>query len=1040
MQAEQPRRQGNLLGVSTLLLVWCLAAWAIATRSYVAETSEVVRQQTQLAHLRAEDLADSIQRNLAYLSGVPAFFTHGLRVVHTLSRYGPRAAPSTLPHDERKARWTADPALHDLDETLAMAADRLHVDLIFVINAAGDTVAASNWEDIGSAVGTNYAERRFFQENRAGRAWMQFAVGKSTHVPGLYFASPVILDGKFLGTVMAKADVGNLTFLIKETSAYVTDTNGVIVLSDDKRREMLAIPGAAIHAMPAAERQETYERTGFAELDVQPWGDLQFPALVRIQGKDIPSLVASRALPEFGLTVYVEDELPAYFTLQRERNAKFLAAAAIGVLVILLAYGTLLHIRSIRLSRDRLRESEERYSLRLANLGDGVYETDRDGRCTYNNPTALAMLGLAEDEVLGQDAHDLFHHHLPDGSGYELARCPIHHTLRDGQRRQIEDWFWRKDGSGFPVALTASPIWKFGQRLGVIVVFQDITERRHLDESRRLSSLIYQTSHEAMVVTDANNLIVDVNPAFTQQTGYTLAEVAGMNPKIFQSGHHDAAFYQEMWRSLIEKGHWQGELWDRRKDGSLQIKLANISVIRNADGSIFRHVAQFFDITDRKRQEEMIRTQAYFDTLTELPNRRLFVDRLEQETKKARRTGKPLALLFIDLDRFKEVNDTLGHAKGDALLVEAARRLVRCVRETDTVARMGGDEFTLILPEFGERVHLERVAQDILQALSRPYTLEGSEVGYISGSMGIAVYPEDATVLDDLMKHADRALYASKTEGRGRFSYFSPSMQKEAREKLELTSALRFALARNEMEVYYQPIVELATGRIAKAEALLRWTHPERGPISPEVFIPLAEEFGLIHEIGDWVFRQASAAAAAWRSELGCTVQVSINRSPIEFDRGAAHWISTLEAVGLPGDSIAIEITEGLLLKQSDKVKQALADCRRHGIAVSIDDFGTGFSALSYLKRFEIDYLKVDRSFVRHLADSESDKALVEAIVVMAHKLSIRAIAEGVETEAQRDLLQAFGCDYAQGHFYARPLPAQAFKELLANHLAPARP
>lgn len=561
---------------------------------------------------------------------------------------------------------------------------------------------------------------------------------------------------------------------------------------------------------------------------------------------------------------------------------------------------------------------------------------------------------------------------------------------------------------------------------------QDITERKEVEESMRLAALIYQSSAEAVMVTDEHNRIIDVNPAFVQQTGYTLEEVLGQNPNILKSGRHDKAFYQEMWRSILETDKWAGEVWDRRKDGSLYAKHASINVIRHPDGRIYRHVAQFLDITYRKQKEEQIWRQANFDMLTELPNRRLFHDRLEQETKKAHRTGLSMALLFIDLDRFKEINDSLGHAKGDILLVEAARRISACVRESDTVARLGGDEFTVILTEFSERLHLERIAQDMIQALSKPFDLGGGDAGYISASIGIALYPDDAKDMEELLKHADQAMYAAKAEGRSRFCYFIPSMQMEAREKLTLTNDLRQALARNELEVYYQPIVDTASGLITKAEALLRWRHPTRGMVSPATFIPLAEESGLILEIGDWVFQQAIVSIERCRKKCGRIIQVSVNMSPLQFEQAAKPlWIDSLAGAGLPGNSITVEITEGLLIKDSAKVKQHLLELRNSGVEVSIDDFGTGFSALSYLKQFDIDYLKIDRSFVSHLVENESDKALTEAIIVMAHKLGIKVVAEGVETKEQLRQLIGFGCDYVQGYLYSLPLPAEEFEKFL---------
>ena len=573
-----------------------------------------------------------------------------------------------------------------------------------------------------------------------------------------------------------------------------------------------------------------------------------------------------------------------------------------------------------------------------------------------------------------------------------------------------------------------------GQVLGTTGFSRDITDRKQVEEALRLAASIYQSSSEAIIVTDENNNIVDVNPAFTEISGYTRAEVLGKNPRLLQSGRQDTEFYRQMWQTLLTEGKWKGEIWNRRKNGEFYAQWISLNLIRHPDGGVYRHVAQFYDITDRKLKDDLIWKQANFDTLTKLPNRRLFQDRLEQELKKAHRTGHPLALLFIDLDRFKEINDTLGHAKGDQLLTEAALRILGCVRETDTVARLGGDEFTVILPEFGSTVHLERITQNIISKLSSPFSLDGEEVGYVSASIGITLYPDDADNMEDLLKHADQAMYVAKAEGRDQFSYFTESMQHEAHEKMVIGNDLRQALALNQLEVWYQPIVEPESGRIVKAEALLRWHHPQRGIINPAVFIPLAEESGLIREIGNWVFREAITSVGCWRKQLDCLVPVSVNKSPAQFidKAGTDDWLATLTAMDLPGNSIVVEITEGLLLKESPAVQQRLLEFGRRGIEVSIDDFGTGFSALSYLKRLHIDYLKIDRSFISNLSRSTSDQTLTEAIIVMAHKLGIRTIAEGIETEEQRDLLRKFGCDYLQGFLFSPPLPEKRFREMLS--------
>ncbi len=565
--------------------------------------------------------------------------------------------------------------------------------------------------------------------------------------------------------------------------------------------------------------------------------------------------------------------------------------------------------------------------------------------------------------------------------------------------------------------------------------FDHEVQRQLAEESLRLAASVYETSTEAMMVTDADNHILSINPAFTKVTGYTLDEVLGQNPDILSSGRQDDAFYQAMWEEVNTSGHWQGELWDRRKDGSVYPKWLTISTIYHEDGSVHRRVALFTDISKMKESEDLIWQQANFDALTGLPNRRMFHDRLEQELKKAQRANLVLAVLFLDLDRFKEVNDTLGHATGDMLLKEAALRLNKCVRETDTVARLGGDEFTIILGELGDPNSIERICQDILLKLAEPYHLN-EEVAYVTVSIGITLYPADAKGIEALLKNADQAMYAAKGQGRNRHHYFTPSMQEAAQAKMRIANDLRGVLDGNQFWVAYQPIVELATGAIYKAEALIRWQHPTRGLVGPDEFIPIAEETGMIIDIGNWVFTEAANQVKKWRQSHHAEFQISVNKSPVQFQgTGNSHgsWIDHLRQLDLPGQSIAIEITEGLLLDVRTAVTDQLLEFRNAGIQISIDDFGTGYSSLAYLKKFNIDYIKIDQSFVKNLESDSDDMALCEAIIVMAHTLGMQVIAEGIETAEQRDLLTAAGCDYGQGFLFARPVPAEELEVLLSK-------
>ena len=557
-------------------------------------------------------------------------------------------------------------------------------------------------------------------------------------------------------------------------------------------------------------------------------------------------------------------------------------------------------------------------------------------------------------------------------------------------------------------------------------------ERSRIHEALQLASLVYQNSSEAMAVTDAKGTIITINPAFTELTGYSASEVIGKNHGILRSNRQNKQFYQNLWATLNTVGFWKGELWNRRKNGEVFAESLTINTIFNPDGRPHRRVALFSDITQKKQSEELIWTQANFDPLTHLPNRRMFHERLQQELKKAHRSGLPMAVLFLDLDRFKEVNDTLGHDVGDLLLIDAAQRLRSCVRETDTIARLGGDEFTLILPELVDMTSVERIAQAILLKLAEPFNLK-NKLAYVSGSIGITFYPKDGQDIETLLKHADQAMYAAKHQGRNGYSHFTPSMQEAALQRMQTAEDLRQALANDQFELYYQPVIDLTTGVIRKAEALLRWRHPKLGLRCPNEFIDIAEDIGILNDIGDWVFQQACQQVGLWRARYHPEFQIGINKSPMQFHARAGQppmWLNYLQHRALDEDSIVLEITEALLLQASDQIVNTLNALRGAGVQIALDDFGTGYSALAYLKKFDINFIKIDRSFISHL-NANSDMGLCEAIIAMAHKLGIQVIAEGIETPLQRDLLTGADCDYGQGHLFSKPLPIAEFEALL---------
>ena len=574
------------------------------------------------------------------------------------------------------------------------------------------------------------------------------------------------------------------------------------------------------------------------------------------------------------------------------------------------------------------------------------------------------------------------------------------------------------------------------------VLHRSLAERRRAEDQHRIAALVYQASSEGMVVTTAKGRVLAVNPAFSSLTGYTADEVIGKTPAILKSGRHDARFYADMWAQIEASGHWQGEIWNRRKNGEIYPQWLTINTTSNVEGSAIRRVALFSDISEKKKSEELIRQHANFDTLTGLPNRRMFNDRLTMQIKRAQRAQLPFALLLLDLDRFKEVNDTLGHHAGDALLIEVAARLKSCIRESDTVARLGGDEFTVILSEPSEEDAVQRVVEAIHRTVAEPFNLSG-ELVHTTASIGVTFYPRDASDPESLVKQADQAMFAAKAQGPNRCSYFTPAMQLAIQARMRLIADMRVALTERQFSLHYQPIVELATGQISKAEALLRWAHPTRGFVSPAEFIPVAEETGMIAELGDWVFGQALDDLTRWREMFSTQFQVGINMSPLQLRdaKGAvADWPRRLAQRGIAEHSVVVEITESALMEECAFVATRMTELRDAGMLLSLDDFGTGYSSLAYLKKFQIDYLKIDQSFVRSLNGETRDMALCEAIIVMAHKIGIEVVAEGVETQAQLDFLSKSGCDYAQGYFISKPIPRSEFENLVRSMEGASQP
>lgn len=573
-----------------------------------------------------------------------------------------------------------------------------------------------------------------------------------------------------------------------------------------------------------------------------------------------------------------------------------------------------------------------------------------------------------------------------------------------------------------------------GEIIGVLGLYEDITERKSAEEELRIAAATFQTQ-EAILITDSESIILRVNQAFEEVTGYSAEEVIGRTPHILQSGRHDAAFYQALWAALRTTGKWSGEVWDRRKNGEIYPKFMTITAVYADLQQVSNYVAVFADITQRKQTEQEIHQLAFFDTLTQLPNRRLLKDRLHQAMAVSHRSGEYGALLFLDLDHFKGINDTLGHAIGDLLLVEVARRLKIAVREGDTVARLGGDEFVVIFEGLNNQpddaaTQTEQTAEKIRRELSRPYWLSNYE-RHSTVSVGISLFHGHLESTEELLKHADIAMYQAKAAGRNTIRFYDPKMQAALNKRAAMEADLRHALSRQQFQLHYQIQVDSQRHPLG-AEVLLRWEHPERGFVFPDQFIPLAEETGLIVPIGLWVLETACARLKAWQhGALTCDLTLAVNVSAKQFRQ--ADFVDQVRRVllesGAKPSHLKLELTESIVLEDVDDTISKMQALKLLGVEFSMDDFGTGHSSLSYLKRLPLDQIKIDQSFVRDITTDPNDAVIVNTIIAMTQSLGLSVIAEGVETEEQREFLENHGCHAFQGYLFSRPVPLGQFEK-----------
>ncbi|MGM0594449.1 MAG: putative bifunctional diguanylate cyclase/phosphodiesterase [Pseudomonadota bacterium] len=679
-----------------------------------------------------------------------------------------------------------------------------------------------------------------------------------------------------------------------------------------------------------------------------------------------------------------------------------------------------------------VRQRDERLALAHAVTGIGVWEWDLSRGITLWSQEVEQLYGIPPGSF---DGH------------YETWLAMVHPTDRERVRERVEQWFTQPGTFSLEYrirlpsgdtrwllshgATTYSTDGKPHKLLGINM---DITERKQAERHLHRFETVFRSSRDAIVITDAQGVALSINPAFHDLTGYQEAEIVGHSLSMLKSGYHDREFYRQMWAAIEQHDGWSGEVWNRDKEARIHPVWLSISAVRDKEGKIINYVAILSDLAQLKHSEAELEHLSNHDPLTDLPNRRLLNARLEHGIDQARRHRYGLAVMLLDIDRFKDINDSLGLPTGDALLQELARRVSGCVRREDTVARLGGDELLVVLDEVRSPHSAAEAAQKILDALTPPFLLDGHEL-FITASIGISLYPENGDTPERLIRNADAAVYRAKDQGRNRTEFYSESLSQSSMERLSLITGLRHAIENSELVLHYQPQLNLSTGKIAGVEALVRWHHPEQGLIPPDNFIPIAESTGLIGAIGDWVLEEACRQMHQWHSSGIKIPRVAVNLSARQLsDSGLAERVaSALERHDLVPSQLELELTETAIMADPVQASATLETVARMGVEMAVDDFGTGYSSLAYLQRLHVHRLKIDRTFVDGLPDDLNSAAICRAVIAMAHSLGMETIAEGIEEKPQRDYLESEACTMGQGWYFAKAMPAPELEQWLTE-------
>jgi diguanylate cyclase (GGDEF)-like protein/PAS domain S-box-containing protein len=904
---------------------------------------------------------------------------------------------------------------------------------ILVIQADGKVIASSDEK----LVGMNFAQREYFQtaiknpDPRILHISAPFKTVLDTFVISLFrpISGP---NGEFAGIVIVSAIPEYFSILL-DSIRYSPDMLTFIIHGDGKLF-LISPQKAGVVGMDMSSPGSFFTRhresgkpvnvlTGIAAAS----GEERMTALRTIQLTTPPT--------DKPLVVAVSRNLDAIFAPWRKNL--YVQITLFGVMSIFSILGLLITQKRRRAqfserkqAEDRIRDLLREQRLIFDNAHVGILMVKRRQVVKCNRRQA-EMFGYAGPEEIEGKSVEMFFCSQKEFKevGDRLYALMAQHGFAQGEVEMC-----RQDGKRIWIMMAGRPLDPAAVLDGSIWVYTDITERRQAETERRIAATAFE-SQEGMMITDTHGMILRVNHAFTEITGYTAAEVIGQSPRLLKSGRHNADFYRIMWESINRDGGWQGEVWDRRKNGEVYPKWLTISAVRGDGGAVTHYIGTHFDISERKKAEERINELAFFDQLTGLPNRTLLLDRLKQTMTASSSNGCYGALLFIDLDHFKTLNDTLGHDMGDLLLKQVAQRLTTCVRAGDTIARLGGDEFVVMLAslsmnEAEAATQTETIGETILSVLNQRYQLN-LVLHQSTASIGVTLFKGVLTAIDDLMKQAELAMYKSKESGRNALHFFDPHMESTVKERAALENDLRLALEEKQFVLHYQAQV-VGNGRVTGAEVLVRWQHSQRGMVSPAEFIPLAEETGLILPLGHWVLEAACTQLASWASRpemahLNLAVNISVHQ--IRQRDFVDQVLAVLKSTGADPQRLKLELTESMLVHNVEETIEKMVALKAKGVGFSLDDFGTGYSSLSYLKLLPLNQLKIDQSFVRNVLTDPNDAAIAKTVVALAQSLGLDVIAEGVELEAQRDFLAGSGCDAYQGYFFSRPLPIAGFEE-----------